>query len=217
MSEDAWIDALGFRRVAVSRALVFTLFCNTAWQTGAIAAQRPDTLATLTARKAALEGELAKVNGLIEKASNIESPSTDAVPTQNHFVEDFGVWDVDAVGGVSAYMKIVNPNSGSALKYAKFSLRLYNRVGDTLSSSIGGETTTGITYTGPLDAGTPAKELRWDPLWYNHSGACIKILSMSVEFMNGKRQSYSGTALRAAMSPRLTNDCRSGANRYTDE
>lgn len=216
MSEGARTYALVVGRVAILRAIAVALFFAAAWQTNSNAAPRPDTLTTLTAKKATLEAELSKVNALIEKAGTGSGQSTDAAPTKNYFVEDFGVWDVDSAGGVSVHMNIINPSSGSALKYAKFSLKLYNQVGDTLSSSIGGDTIRGITYTGPLEAGTPAKELRWDPLWYNHSGACIKILSMSVEFMNGKRQSYSGGALKSALSPRLTNDCRSGANRYTD-
>ena len=116
-------------------------------------------------------------------------------------------------------MVIDNPNVDASIKYASFSVLLYNEVGDQLRSRIDGSAQRTLKFTGPLEAGQPtnARKAKWGPLWYNATGSCIKIVSVSVEFMNGKRQSFSGSTLRNALAPRLTNDCRAGARQYTDK
>ena len=205
------VHALTGERIAnLFARMAATILCGITLQTAAHGAPRVETVETLTAKKVAIEADLAKVNALIERAISQASDRPDADTPKKYFVEDFGLWGVDSAGGVSVSMVIDNPNAD---------VPLYNQVGDQLRSRIDSSTLRTLQFTGPLKAGEAleGREGKWGPLWYDSTGHCIKMVSVLVTYMNGKRQSFSGASLKNALSPRLTNDCRAGAKQYTDQ
>lgn len=220
MNTHLGICILARQRVAIPlERMVAAILYGISLQCVAVGTPRVDTVEALTARKLALEGEMAKVNALIEKAASRGDDGSNPDVPKKYFVEDFGLWDVDSAGGVSVSIVIDNPNVDAPIKYVDFGVLLYNEVGDQLRSRIDGSALRTLNFTGPLEAGRSieGRKSRWGPLWYESTGACIKMVSVSVTFMNGKRQSFSGASLRNALAPRLTNDCRAGAKQYRDK
>lgn len=142
-----------------------------------------------------------------EQARAILKCMADSVPPVTYFIEDFGVYDPNSAGGVEPYVEIVNPNKQSALKYLRVQMTLYNEVGDVVRSTIGGQSTAWISFTGPLTADEGAYKAKWDPVWYNKTGYCVKIQAITVEFMNGKKLSFSGSSLAKAIASDMKNDC----------
>ncbi|MES2973405.1 MAG: hypothetical protein V4757_07340 [Pseudomonadota bacterium] len=126
----------------------------------------------------------------------------------SHYIDSFGITEVNSAGGVEPYASFVNPNSKSAIKYIRLQMQLYNAVGDVVRSTIGGHSVGTLSYTGPLEAGKEPDGAEWEPIWYNRSGHCVTVTAVSVEFMNGRRESFSGKAVGKALAPGLANDCR---------
>ena len=124
------------------------------------------------------------------------------------YVKNFGIYEVNSVGGVELYAVFTNPNTTVAIKYINMQLTLFNAVGDILRSDIGRTTTAGISFTGPLDHAAEERNAYWGPIWYNSTGHCVAIQSLSIEFMNGKRLSFAGKNLAAVLGPDIENDCR---------
>lgn len=124
------------------------------------------------------------------------------------YVQEFGIREVNSAGGVEPFAVFSNPNKTSAIKYITMYLALYNGVGDAIRSDIGGNNLAGISFTGPLKHDEDDRSVNWGPVWYNSTAKCIQIRSMSVEFMNGKRVSFSGKALTAALATDIENHCR---------
>lgn len=135
-------------------------------------------------------------------------PARPPLPQVHHYIDSFGIVEVNTAGGVEPYVIFVNPNAKSAIKYVHLQMRLYNAVGDPIRSRIGGHNVASLSYTGPLEAGRDPEKADWEPLWYNHSGHCVTITSVSVEFMNGRKESFSGKGVLKALAPGLSNDCR---------
>lgn len=133
--------------------------------------------------------------------------SSDWGPTQasKHFIEDFGFEEVNSVGGVDPYFEVYNPTKDT-IKYVAIRMTPFNAVGDPVASRIGRQVVAGLRYTGQLAPGEIGRA-SFEPVWYNSTIRCVRVNSVSVEFMNGKRQEFSGKALRAALAPRLRNTC----------
>lgn len=140
--------------------------------------------------------------------SFISSPHLDGKPLNYWIIKNFGVWDVNSVGGVEPYFVFTNPNNKSSIKYISLQISLFNAVGDMVSSTIGNQRIKGIQYTGPLAMEDGEDKAQWGPIWYNTTGSCVRVESMRVTWMNGKSQSYAGKALKNAMAPDLSNSCR---------
>lgn len=127
------------------------------------------------------------------------------------YIADFGVSDVNSVGGVEPYVVFVNPNKSSNVKYVYVEMILYNAVGDVVSDDISGRRNGRLQYTGPLSYEAGEDRAEWEPVWYNTTGSCVKIVSLQVIHMNGKKLSFSGKALSSALSRSLKNSCASTA------
>jgi hypothetical protein len=171
------------------------------------AAPLPKSIEALKRQKATLEVELAKVN---EQIQEIESGASRSISetAPSYYIKDFGIEEVNSAGGVEPHATFVNPNPKLVVKYIRLRATAYNAVGDVVSSSIDGTSTAGMYMTGPLSHDDGERRAGWEPIWYNHSATCLKIQSVQVEFVGGKKLSFAGNTLRAALSPNLKNDCK---------
>ncbi|MDO8768791.1 MAG: hypothetical protein Q7K57_08815 [Burkholderiaceae bacterium] len=149
----------------------------------------------------------ALINCLLTGAG-VQLPANAMTAEPKHFVEEFGIWEVNSAGGVVPMAVFINPNKKSAIKYIHMQVTMYNAVGDVIRSSIGGLSTAHLKFTGPLGADERTSNVTWKPIWYNSTADCLKIQSIDIEFMNGTRRSFVGRNLRPALSPELLNDCR---------
>jgi hypothetical protein len=166
-----------------------------------------EKLDKLKQREKSLSEELEKVRSSMVEL-NAKALSSVGKPLNNWIIKDFGVWDVNSAGGVEPYFVFTNPNDKSPIKYISLRISLFNAVGDMVGSEIGDQRTRTIQYTGPLAMEQGENKAQWSPIWYNTTGSCIRVESMSVTWMNGKSQSYAGKALTNAMASNLSNSCR---------
>lgn len=137
------------------------------------------------------------------------SGSTPQAPrSKTIYVTNFGISEVNSVGGVEPFITFINPDPKSPVKYAVVTMALYNSVGDRVGSDIGGGSSRRLKYTGPLryEAGEDASY--WEPVWYNHSGSCVQITAIEIEHMNGRKLSLTGKALSQALATPEKNTCR---------
>lgn len=123
------------------------------------------------------------------------------------YILDFGVLQVNSAGGVEPYVVVINPKKTSAVKYIQMDITLYNNVGDIVTDEITGRSRGRILYTGPLNYESGEYHAGWKPVWYNYSGACIKINSIQVTHLNGGILRFSGKKLDLALSKSIDNKC----------
>ena len=94
----------------------------------------------------------------------------------------------DSVGGVFIYFDFVNL-SDKPIKYVHFSFSFYNSVGDYVRDEFGQSTS--CYYTGPVYKGQGTTGgWRWGK-YYNWNIATVKLNSLSLEYMDGTRVSFS--------------------------
>ena len=167
-----------------------------------------ESVEALRRKQVTLEQDLERVKAQIAalEAKAPEQASQSKSPTW--FIKEFGIDEVDSAGGVEPYFILYNPNLSSPIKYARIRITLYNAVGDIVSSTIGDQTTAGISYTGPLSNEDGETRADWGPIWYNSTGRCIKIESVQITFVNGKTRSFAGKTLRTALAPDVMNECK---------
>jgi hypothetical protein len=172
----------------------------------------------LEKRRSQLEAELAKVTERLEAIERSgTSPQVDETAGPEHFIDAFGVYTVNSAGGVEPSMTLRNPNQRSPIKYARVAIQLFDRVGKLQTSSIGGGSPTKwLSFTGPLKYEDAPDKGRWDPVWYNHSGWCIKITQIQIDFLDGSKRSFSGNTLTKAIKSGLDNSCPVDGPRYRE-
>lgn len=174
----------------------------------------------LETRKKKLEAELHRTSEQIE-AIDQEPQSRPgdirAATTDGYFIEAYGVYDVNSAGGVEPTVTVRNPNAKSPIRYARIALQLFDRVGKVQRSSIGREAPTQwVSITGPLRSGDESHKGIWEPVWYNHTGWCIAIVAVQIEFFDGTKRSFSGKTLSAAIKSGIENSCPVEGPRYHD-
>lgn len=93
-------------------------------------------------------------------------------------------WTRDFYGGVEWNFKITN-NTQKIIKYITMEWNCYNEVGDLVYDDITGESSHGVTYTGPLEPGKVTDDLRNTTLFYDYSYHSSKLTKLQVEYMDG--------------------------------
>ena len=173
----------------------------------AFASANAQSLEALRKKHTSLELELERLKVQIsEQESKVkEQPEAEKKPTW--YVKEFGIDEVNSAGGVEPYFVFFNPNTNSPIKYINIRALLYNAVGDVISSDIGGQTSAGMSYTGPLSNADGEKRADWGPTWYNTTGDCIKLTSVVVTFVSGKILKFEGKNLNGALAPEMANTC----------
>jgi hypothetical protein len=167
-----------------------------------------DSLESLKSKQISLEQELEIIKQQISELESQKADQATSLPKPTYFVTEFGIDEVNSAGGVEPYFVFFNPNQSSPIKYIKLRITPYNAVGDVISSSIGGQTTAGLSYTGPLSHSDGETRVNWGPIWYNTTAECIKLESIQISFVNGKSISFIGKTLYKALAPEINNVCR---------
>jgi len=172
-----------------------------------------DNIETLRKKRDELERQLDSLKARIADLEASKSLQDTDGPSKTFYVKEFGIDDVNSAGGVEPFFVFFNPDAKSPIKYIVARISLFNAVGDIVGSSIGGTTTSGIKFTGPLSHADGEKRADWRPVWYNSSGRCIRIESLQVVHMNGRTINFAGKALAQALAPEVENVCRPAARR----
>ena len=156
------------------------------------------------------------VKRLLVQQCLLGKSSTELEPTaakkllrnQKVFLQDLQISEVNSAGGVEIFALIVNPNQASAIKYLNIQLNLYNAVGDKVLSEIDRSGSATISYTGPLKHQDGVTRVDWGPVWYNSTGVCLLIRSISIDFMNGKKITLAGKAISEAIGSEVKSNCK---------
>ena len=99
----------------------------------------------------------------------------------------------NSAGGVSVSAQFINTSS-QIIKYVRFHVTPYNRVGDVAPSEIGKKTTAVLTQVGPIEPRQAAGQFEeWSNVWYNHAIQCIKLEKVDVIYMTGGEQERTGS------------------------
>ena len=173
----------------------------------------------LEARKQKLEAELHRTSEQLEAIDQKPPSRLEATRAANdgYYIEAYGVYDVNSAGGVEPTVTVRNPNVKSPIKYARIALQLFDHVGKVQRSSIGREAPTQwVSITGPLRSDDDPHKGIWEPVWYNHSGWCITIVAVQIEFLDGTKRSFSGKTLSTAIKAGIENACPVEGPRYHD-
>ena len=173
----------------------------------AAATTHAQSLDSLRKKQAALEVELDQLKSKIFELESKDGARADTEKKPSWFISQFGISEVNSAGGVEPYFVFFNPNAITPIKYINVRALLFNAVGDVVSSEIGGQTSAGMNFTGPLSNSDGERRADWGPVWYNTTGKCIKLTSVVVTFVNGKSMKFDGKNLATALAPELTNAC----------
>lgn len=106
------------------------------------------------------------------------------------YIKEFN-FVIDSVGGVKPYFEIEN-NTGKKIKYIYTTVYSYNAVGDSAVCEIRGKNRRDIRMIGPLKNKKVGK-YSFEPIIYNGTTRRIKIKSVTVQFMDNSKKTYSIT------------------------
>jgi hypothetical protein len=106
-------------------------------------------------------------------------------------------WKINSASGVSPRFYFFN-FTNKDIKYATFSVTAYNDVGDKAKCSIQNKATMNFNITGPINPENSSERNKvteeyitfgggYEPSWYNATIGCLKLDSMDIEFMDGKK------------------------------
>lgn len=112
-------------------------------------------------------------------------------------VTKHGIYSMDSAGGVSYYIAIAN-TSPKTIKYVAYTARPFNRVGDEQADSISGKVDRKMQAVGPIAPGDRDSG-GWGPLWYNSSISCIKLVGITVTYMDGSVEELDQQQLKAGL------------------
>ena len=105
----------------------------------------------------------------------------------------------NSAGGIIFNLYFLNA-SNATIKYIDMTVRAYNAVGDPQGGEINPSSTRRVQFTGPTPPNRYA-QASWGPLWYNSTIICTVITTMSITYMNGKRESFGGSSISELMQP----------------
>ncbi len=118
---------------------------------------------------------------------------------------------VGSYGSAGYFIEFLNQDSQRrTVKYARFTLRAYNPVGD----AVGGART--VNAVGPVDFSTTfASEYEFERIWYDPTISCVAITRVSVEYMDGRQRTWNSP--RSLFEFPEFNDCSYRAQRAWQE
>jgi len=112
----------------------------------------------------------------------------------------------NSAGGIDVDVDAVNV-SDRTIKYIRYTVELYNAVGDVVADEITGSSTRRLLDTGPYRPGDSAAWGSWPTVFYNYAGRCVIVLSMSVTFADDSTVTIQGADLEASMNSPGMNRC----------
>lgn len=141
-------------------------------------------------------------------ASAPPSPPRRAHPT-DLYVANGGI--VGGDGSAGYFIDFLNQDpQRRTVKYARFTLRAYNPVGD----AVGGVRT--VTAVGPVEFSTTSvAEYKFEYIWHNPTISCVAVTRVSVEYMDGRQRTWSSP--RSLFEFPEFNDCSCRGQRAWEE
>lgn len=112
----------------------------------------------------------------------------------------------NSAGGIDVDVDAVNV-SNRTIKYIRYTVELYNAVGDVVTDEISGSSTRRLLDTGPYRPGDSTAWGYWPTVFYNYAGRCVIVLSMSVTFADDSTVTIQGADLEASMNSPGMNRC----------
>ena len=112
----------------------------------------------------------------------------------------------DTAGGVSLAIRFTN-TSPDTIKYIRYTVRGYNSVGDPAGGEIRTSSYRTLRDTGPHRPDV-TETSNWGELYYNWSLKCVQITKVSIDYLNGKKKTYSGKSLRKLFGPNYIKTCK---------
>ena len=100
----------------------------------------------------------------------------------------------NSAGGVSVVLNLTNTGT-KTIKYAYFTFCPYNAVNDIVSDSISGKSEKLGTCTGPIGPNETKSGILWENLWYNHSIQMVRIKEVTLEYMDGSKETIPSSAI----------------------
>lgn len=109
-------------------------------------------------------------------------------------------------GGVDVVISY-GSTSDDVIKYVTFEVLPYNKVGDIVYSTIGGESKIRLKDTGPINPEQVSNINRWKNVWYNHSISCARLVAIEVTYINGQFVKYDESNIADILTPDSENLC----------
>lgn len=108
------------------------------------------------------------------------------------FIRKIEVGNPNYAGGISVNISGHN-FGGKAIKYIRYTVTPYNRVGDRMSGEIRRLSRVELTETGPIaQSSTFGGGSIWDNVWYNHQISCVRISEIEIDYMDGSSLMITG-------------------------
>lgn len=108
------------------------------------------------------------------------------------FIRGIEVGHPNSAGGVSVNIKGHN-FGGKEIKYIRYQVTPYNRVGDKVAGEIRRRSTTNLTETGPIPHGSNFGAFsEWANVWYNHQISCVRLNRIKIEYTDGSSRTIAG-------------------------
>ena len=110
-----------------------------------------------------------------------------------------GVGRNNSVGGRNVFISPII-TSNKTIKYVTPSFSVYNEVQDKVNCNIRGNNVFRGKATGPYNFGDK-EHWRWENAYYNWSIHCIKLLSINIEYMDGRKEIFEGDDISRLYAP----------------
>lgn len=123
------------------------------------------------------------------------------------YIQTVFVEDINSASGVDFSLDWAFLDKGKTVKYLYISVLPYNSVGDQQRCNIGGYSLFEGKITGPISAETSLRQSTWKNAWYNNTIACLSIVKVKVEYMDGTSYTYINE-LPKILNPYLQNSCK---------
>ena len=125
--------------------------------------------------------------------------------------QPFIIWSAspsspDSAGGVSLDIRFTN-TAPETIKYIRYTVRGYNSVGDPAGGEIRASSYRTLRDVGPHRPDV-TETTHWGELYYNWSLECVQITKLTLEYLNGKKKTYTGKALSALFGPNYRRTCK---------
>lgn len=113
----------------------------------------------------------------------------------------------NSAGGVDARIGIINPENGATVKYVRYDISPYNRVGDRVLGRIKNNDQARLRATGPIEGGGSEDWSVWENVFYNNSITCIELNSVEITYMDDSSRHFSGEDLASILHSDVNNNC----------
>lgn len=113
----------------------------------------------------------------------------------------------NSASGVDARIGIINPSAGATIKYVRYEISPYNRVGDRVRGTIKKSDRARLRSTGPIEGNGLESWANWKNVFYNNSIICMELNSVEITYMDDSSDHFTGNDLASILHSDTNNDC----------